>query len=229
MSAARHPLLCLNRPILVGAALLLLAGCATKPALHEREVLRARVFRIKGGARWATDVGMPWQTLNLETILPPGAVIETASSSYVDICFGKSPKRRRYLAGPRHSTYVREYDNMIRLWDSSRVRFERLWLLPSEVRSHPAEDFRLDLQIGHIYGIAPKLAEGSSYEIKFGPCTATIIGTVFDISADGVVKVLLGRVSVTYPGSPAPQTQTVLGLQEFDVRTGILMPLPDCD
>ncbi len=116
---------------------------------------------------------------------------------------------------------------MIRVWESSLVRFDRLALAATEDGTRRAEAVRIELSAGHIFGIVPKLAEGSRYEVKFLAGVAQVCGTVYDVSAEGLIKVLIGRVSVTYPGSQKPQL--VGGLQQFDVRTGLLYPFQKCD
>ena len=59
---------------------------------------------------------------------------------------------------------------------------------------------------------------------------AGIRGTVYDISAEGVVKVLSGSVVLAYVGPDGTVvTQVIMGLQQFDARTGTLTPLPDTD
>jgi hypothetical protein len=217
--------------LLAGAALLLLAGCATESPPTEAVVLPARVFRLKGLARWRSDAEQPWQEVKEGMRLAPGAVIETGVDSRADICFGRSPKRIRMVlyqhpSGRSHG-HATLYDNMIRLWENSRVRFDRLELGRAEGGTRCAWEVRVELSAGHIFGIVPKLAERSRYEIKFPAGVARVVGTVYDVSVDGVIKVLTGCVSVTYPGYQKPQI--VLGLQQFDVRTGVLQTLPKCD
>jgi hypothetical protein len=233
MKAARESPAWRVSPLLAVATLLLLTGCATHCPPTEAEVLPARVFRLKGAARWRLDAEQPWQEVKTGTRLPPGAVIETAVNSRADICLGKSPKRirGRLFTHPsgRIVDHIKAYDNMVRLWESSRVNFHRLTLGRSESGKRPATEVQLDLTAGHLFGSVPKLAEGSRYEIYFGSSTARILGTIFDISAEGVVKVLAGKVEVTYPNAGSPKTQWVLGLQQFDTLTGVLMALPDVD
>ena len=78
-----------------------------------------------------------------------------------------------------------------------------------------------------MFGSVPKLVEGSRYEIKFPAGVARIRGTVYDVSAEGLIKVRSGSVSVTYLGSQEPQI--VMGNQQFDVRTRVLATISECD
>ena len=131
----------------------------------------------------------------------------------------------RYTRSGESQVPLGERCNMIRLWEHSSLRLDQLAVKRSEGDGPLATQVRLDLSAGHVTGWVSRLAEGSNYVIQFGSSAARILGTVFDISAEGVVKVLVGKVEVTYPGSGSPKTQWVLGLQSFDVRTGVLWAL----
>jgi len=217
-------------PLLACAVLLLLAGCATQSRPGEAEVLPAQVFRVKGDACWRSAADQPWQKVKKGTRLTPGAEIQTAAKSRADICFGRSPKRIRGdlgLGNPRHNLgRTTLYDNMISVWENSLVRFDRLALAGNESGRGRAEEVRIELSAGHISGGVPKLAQGSRYEVKFLDGVARVFGTIYDVSAEGIIRVRTGRVSVTYPGAQKPQI--VAGGEQFDVHTGVLMPLPEC-
>ena len=59
---------------------------------------------------------------------------------------------------------------------------------------------------------------------------AGIRGTVYDITVEGLIKVLTGSVVLAYVGPDGSVlTQVIMGLQMFDARTGTLSPLPDTD
>ena len=218
-------------PLLACAVLLLLVGCATQSPLGEAEVLPARVFRVEGAARWRSHADQPWQEMKAGTRLPPGAVIQIAAKSHADICLGRSAKRTRRVeiqhASELSVGHETLYDNVIRLWENSHVRFDRLALARSESETRPAEEVLLDLSAGHMVGSVPKLAEGSRYEIKFPAGVARVLGAVYDISVEGLIKVRNGSVSVTYLDSQKPQI--VLSNQQFDVRTGVLNTIPEAD
>lgn len=167
------------RPLLACVTLILLAGCATPPPPGEAEVLPARVFRLKGIARWRTGGDQPWQEVKVGTRLPLGAVVQTGAKSWADICLGRSPKRMRtvvveYPSG-RVVGHTTLYDNMIHLWENSLVRFDRFAQVRSDGGTRPADDVRLDLSAGHMFGQVPKLAEGSRYEIRLPEGVARIL------------------------------------------------------
>jgi hypothetical protein len=75
-----------------------------------------------------------------------------------------------------------------------------------------------------------KTSAASKYEIKIPNGVAGIRGCVWDVSAEGVIKVFEGSVVLAYVGPDGTVvTQVVMGNQEFDARTGVLTPLPDFD
>lgn len=222
-------------PLLAGAALLLLAGCATHSRPSQEEVLPARVFRVKGNAYWRSAGDQPWQEVKAGTRLAPGSEIQTAAKSRAEISFGRSPKRIRgdwadlsIHVNPNHRFgRTTLYDNMICVWEGSLVRFDRLALVATENVKRPAEALRIELSAGHMFGMVPKLAEGSRYEVSFLAGAGHVFGTIYDITAEGLISVRSGNISVTYPGSQTPQI--VAGEQQFDVRTGVLSVLQVCD
>jgi hypothetical protein len=221
--------------LLACPSLLLLAGCATQPRPGEAEALPARVFRVQGNVQWRSAADQPWQEVKTGTRLAPGSEIQTAAKSRAEISFGRSPKRIRgdwgdLSIGVSHHHrfgHTTLYENMICIWESSLLRFDRLALVATENVRRPAEALRIELSAGHIFGMAPKLAEGSRYEVKFLAGVANVFGTIYDVSAEGLIRVRIGNISVTYPGSQTPQI--VAGEQQFDVRTGVLYPLQQCD
>jgi hypothetical protein len=59
---------------------------------------------------------------------------------------------------------------------------------------------------------------------------AGIKGTIYECYAEGVIKVREGSMVAAYPGANgAIVTQVIMSMQMFDIRTGILSPLPDID
>jgi hypothetical protein len=256
-SAGRDLLVRLTKPLPAFAALLLLVGCATQSRPGEAEALPVQVVRMKGVARWRSLGGRKWEDVKAVTRLPPGAVVETGEDSRVDIRLGAAtasfeasdempsrvdvqmsnsaslmhhndPGRAEPRSSPSNLINpLKPRENMIRLRENSRVRFDRLTRRPAAAGKGAAEAVRLQLFAGRIFGAVPKLAEGSSYEIQFGPCIARIRGTEYEVAAEGVVKVLVGSMVVTW--SDPPRSQIIMGLQEFDVRTGVLRAISDAD
>jgi hypothetical protein len=75
-----------------------------------------------------------------------------------------------------------------------------------------------------------KTSAASKYEVKIPNGVAGIRGCVWDISAEGLVKVFSGSVVLAYVGPDGTVvTQAIMGLQQFDARTGVLSQLSDLD
>jgi hypothetical protein len=115
--------------------------------------------------------------------------------------------------------------NVVRLWENTLMGVDKL----TEMRTGAdvVTETQLDLKAGHITGSVKKMSAASKYEVKIPNGVAGIRGTVFDISAEGLIKVLSGSVVLAYVGpSGSVVTQVINGLQQFDARTGALSPLP---
>jgi hypothetical protein len=67
--------------------------------------------------------------------------------------------------------------------------------------------------------------------VKLPNGVAGIRGTVFDITAEGVIKVLIGSVvaATVDPKTGNVVTQVVMGGQQYDARSGQVTPLPPGD
>jgi hypothetical protein len=117
---------------------------------------------------------------------------------------------------------------MVRIWDNTLLGIDKL--TETETGADVVTETQLDLKAGHIFGMVKKMSAASKYEVKMPNGVAGIRGTVYDISAEGVVKVLQGSVVLAYVGSDGKaQTQVVMGEQMFDARTGVLSALPNPD
>jgi hypothetical protein len=218
--------------ILAWVALLLLAGCATEPSLVTSGDLSAIAVRVKGCAHWKGSSSSPWQALLPGTRLPAGSAIETGSNeSGVDIALGNTHKPPDHIT--LHSSSEppgvrvggpRRRDNYIHLYEGSCLTLNRLVQEPHLDGAPVALDVRLRLSAGRALCAVTRPTEGSnSYEIDFVKGVASARGTLFEVTTEGIVKVLEGSVLVTWPGSPG--RQIVMGFQMFDIRTGVLVAL----
>ncbi len=76
-------------------------------------------------------------------------------------------------------------------------------------------------------GNVKKMSAASRYEVKVPNGVAGIRGTAYWLSSDGVVAVRDGTVVDAYVDSNGnPLTQVVTNNQQFDPRTGQLVPIP---
>ncbi len=86
---------------------------------------------------------------------------------------------------------------------------------------------QLDLRAGRIFGTVRKVSAASKYEIKIPNGVAGIRGTVYMISAEGIVDVLEGVVTIAYVKDDGTVvTQDVSAGYEYDARTGQVSPIP---
>src|SRR5437899_7982601 len=97
-----------------------------------------------------------------------------------------------------------------------------------ETGADTVSETQLDLQRGKIFGNVKKMSAASRYEVKLPNGVAGIRGTIYTLTASGVVQVLVGSVVIAYIGADGnPVTQPVMGGQQFDARTGQITPIKD--
>jgi hypothetical protein len=72
------------------------------------------------------------------------------------------------------------------------------------------------------------MSAGSQYKVKIPNGIAGIRGTIYTVSASGVVQVLVGSVVIAYTQPDGTVvTQVVNGGYQYDARSGQLTPIPD--
>lgn len=147
--------------------------------------------RYKDPASGVTD----WTPLKVDTVLKPGAVVETDATGIVDLFLG--------VNGP-----------VVRVTPGTQLALDKLTF--GKVAGETVIETQLDLKAGTILGSVKKLAAASKYEVKTPVGVCGIRGTEYKISADGRVTVLKGLVRITYtlPGQ-APVTVDVGEGQSF--------------
>jgi hypothetical protein len=186
------------------------------------------VVRIQGAARYSTGNNM-WQPLKVGTILRAGALVQTAQDSFVDVVIGdQNQPSARPSAGSYHTYKPVAEQDLVRLWADSVLSFDKLASV--ETGADVITETQLDLRMGKIFGTTKKLAAGSRYEVKIPNGVAGIRGTIYTLSSDGVVQVLVGSVVVAYTRPDGTVvTQVVTGGYQFDAKTGQVTPIPDFD
>ena len=114
--------------------------------------------------------------------------------------------------------------NALRIWENTLLGVDKL--TSTRTGADVVTETQLDLKAGHITGSVKKMSAASKYEVKIPNGVAGIRGTIYDITVEGVVKVLSGSVVLAYVGpNGSVVTQVVNGPQQFDARTGVLSPL----
>src|ERR1017187_2575519 len=214
----------LNSLVACGVALAMVSTLAAQPVNQGS----AKVVRLKGAARYSTGNNV-WQPLKVGDVVKPGTVIQTASKSSVDLVLGDgSVPVARPVPGDMVSYQPSADQNMVRIWENTLLGVDKMTF--TETGADVVTDTQLDLKAGHIFGTVKKMSAASKYEVKIPNGVAGIRGTTYDISAEGVCKVLAGSVVLAYVGPDGTVvTQVIMGLQQFDARTGVLSPLSEVD
>jgi hypothetical protein len=224
-SLTKHTRSLLNSLVACGVALAMISTLTAQTT----DQTAAKVVRLKGEARYSTG-GNDWHTIHVGDVLKPGTVIQTASSSRLDLVLGNgaAPVAQAGASSSSLSYQPSVEQNIVRIWDNTLVGIDKL--SETHTGADVVTETQLDLKAGRITGSVKKMSAASKYEVKIPTGVAGIRGTVFDISADGVVKVLSGSVVLAYVGpNSSVMTQVVTGPQQFDSRTGVLSALPDSD
>ncbi len=203
----------------------------------------AKVIRIKGAARYfvGSTTNMP-RELTLGTVLRPGSIIQigTEQGSYVDLVLGEGNGTGSSViaGGPQVASYTpyvpTSYatgtaarpsgeQNVVRIWENTVLGIDRL--TSQQTGADVVTDTQLDLRAGHITGNLKKLSAGSHYEIKLPNGVAGVRGSSYDLTADGVLQVLVGAMIIAWDKAGTITTQVVTGGNQFDTRTGVMMPI----
>jgi FecR protein len=216
----------LNTLLACGIAL----GMVSSLAAQNADLAVAKVIRLKGAARYATGPNAG-KLLKVGDIIRPGSVIQTADKSRLDFVLGDpaaeaAPRNAAAAASLSYQPTVEQ--NVVRMWENTLLGFDKMSVI--QTGADEVSDTQLDLKAGHIFGMVKKMSAASKYEVKVPNGVAGIRGTIYDISAEGVVKVLSGSVVLAYVGPDGTVvTQVIMGLQRFDAPSNSLRPLPDTD
>ena len=200
----------------------------------------AKVVRIKGNARYTTGNNV-YFPLKVGTVLKPGTIVQTAANSYVDIVLGEGggalgdpgPVMGSSAGSPPSPATPAVYQpkveqNIIRLYENTALGIDKLTTM--DTGADVVTETQLDLKAGRILGNVKKMSAASKNEVKIPNGVAGIRGTIYTLSADGVVKVLVGSVVVAYVAPDGTVvTQVVNGGSQFDARTGQITPISDFD
>ena len=186
----------------------------------------AKVVRIKGSAQYATD-NKTWHALKVDQILTPGTVIQTGEASVVDIILGDGGVEQNPPPLGSQVIYNPTVEqNLVRLSENTVMALDKL--TQTDTGADTMTDTQLDLRAGRIFGTVKKLSATSRYEIKIPNGVAGIRGTIYMVSAVGVIDVFQGSILISYVGADGTvKTQEVLANWEFDTRTGQMTPLAD--
>ncbi|HET7623791.1 MAG TPA: FecR domain-containing protein [Verrucomicrobiae bacterium] len=199
----------------------------------------AKVVNVHGAARYMTSDNSSWRPLKSGTILHSGAVIQTASDSYVDVVLHNPDARMGGNAGATSSIVPISTRNMggigqqaeqdaIHIYQNTVLGVDKL--LVNQTGADTVTDTELDLKAGKILGTVKKLSAASRYEVKIPNGVAGIRGTIYTLSSDGILSVLSGSVVESYvaqDGSVNP-VEVPEG-QQYNPATGQVTPIPQSE
>lgn len=217
----------------VCAVALAMATNATAQSSRERV---GTVTKVKGAARVSSGNNI-WRPLKAGDILRAGMVVQTAGSSFVDIVIGDAgdatasavvtPVRAGAgggggAGGSGGKAAVQQ--DVIRVTADSVLAIDKLSSM--QTGADKVTETELDLRSGKIFGAVKKQSAASRFEVKIPNGVAGIRGTIFSISADGVVSALDGAVWVAWTVDGVTSTKMVPHGYRFDIRTPNVEPTP---
>lgn len=195
----------------------------------------ATVLRVKGTARYSLGNNI-WQPLSAGQVLQAGSVIQTSrdAGSYVDLALGEGsgsiiPVSPLASTAPSRGGTISHkpatQQNTVRVTENTVLGIDKLSVM--ETGADVVSDTQLDLKSGRIIGSVKKMSAASRYEVKLPNGVAGIRGTVYDITADGTIRVASGSVVVSFVDAQGNvQTRSVMGGQEYNSKTDQITPLP---
>jgi hypothetical protein len=193
-----------------------------------------KVVRKAGAAKVSTGNNV-WQPLEVGMVLRPGAIVQSSSvsGSYVDLALGETDAATQ-PAGSSYTPYVptsfsssmaarpSAQQNVVRLWESGVLAIDKL--TTQATGADRVTDTQLDLKTGRISGTVKKMSAGSRYEIKVPLGVAAIRGSSYDLTVEGLLKMIAG--SAMFTSASLPNGQSVPEGFQFDARTGQMTPIP---
>jgi hypothetical protein len=184
------------------AGLLALAFTAAAQAAVQQG--QAVVRAVRGNAEYSA--GGAWAPLKVGTILYAGSTIKTADDSQVDL-------------------FLKDNGPVVRVTGNTILGVDKLTFDTTGVDT--VVETQLDLKAGRIQGNVKKTSAASRYEVKTPTGVAGIRGTLYDITADGRVRVWEGSVVMVYVDpSGAVSTHVINQGQQFVPGVGVA-PLTD--
>lgn len=218
------------RPILVGVVgcFLALATANHVSAQAAGNDGLAKVLRIGGDARYFLPGDSHPYKLKEGMIVKPGTTIQTASGpgNYVDLGLNNAHAVEAPEASPSEISHYqpKAEQDALRLKENTVLVIDKMTI--NQTGAEVVSDTELDLKAGTILGTVKKLSPLSKYEVKIPNGVAGIRGTIYELNASGILRVLSGMVLVSYVGSDNNVvTQQVAAGQQLDMNTGMITPI----
>jgi hypothetical protein len=188
----------------------------------------AKVVAKMGDARYFVAGDSTPHDIKVGMILKPGVTIQTASgeNNYVDLVLNNASASAAPGGSPseiNHWQPKAEQDG-IRISENTILAIDKL--TKTTTGADVVTDTEMDLKAGSILGTVKKLTPTSKYEVKIPNGVAGIRGTVYFLSASGILRVVQGSVVVAYVGPGGNViTQIVNAGEQFDTNTGLVTPI----
>jgi len=214
------------RNFVIGIAVLTLASIASASAQSSDGI--AKVVAKSGDARYFVPGDSTPHDVKVGMILKPGVTIQTASGAgnWVDVVLNNASAVAPPAPTPSQIAHFQPKVDQdgVRINENTVLVIDKL--SRTETGADVVIDTEMDLKAGSILGTVKKLTPTSKYEVKIPNGVAGIRGTIYWLSASGILRVLDGSVVIAYVGSGGNViTQIVNFGEQFDINTGLVTPI----
>jgi len=214
------------RTFVIGLASVLTLACVSVSAQTTDGI--AKVVAKMGDARYFVAGDSTPHDIKVGMILKPGITIQTASGpgNYVDIVLNNASASAPPTATPSDIAHWQPKADQdgVRVFENTILAVDKL--TRTSTGADVVTDTEMDLKSGSILGTVKKLTPSSKYEVKIPNGVAGIRGTVYFLSASGILRVVSGSVVVAYVGTGGNViTQIVNTGEQFDTNTGLVTPI----
>jgi hypothetical protein len=216
------------RNFVIGLASVLTLTCISVSAQSTDGI--AKVVGKHGDARYFVAGDSTPHDVKVGMVLKPGVTIQTASGmdNYVDIVLNNASATAAPSPSPSEMAHWQPKADQdgIRIFENTILAIDKL--SRTSTGADVVTDTEMDLKAGSILGTVKKLSPTSKYEVKIPNGVAGIRGTIYFLSASGILRVVAGSVVVAYVGPGGNViTQLVNAGEQFDTNTGLVTPIAD--
>jgi hypothetical protein len=175
-----------------------IVGLAVTASAQNAQQGFGTVVRVEGKVSYSLGDGI-WHPLVAGKYLRPGSLIRTGDNGVADVVLGKAVELPQAVT-PEHISLAPDApvrgmvtykpaaeQNVVRLTPNTTLGIDQLTV--TDTGADTVSDTELDLKAGKIYASVKKLSVMSKYTVKIPNGIAGVRGTLFSISADGVVAV----------------------------------------
>ncbi|MEI7808962.1 MAG: FecR domain-containing protein [Verrucomicrobiota bacterium] len=197
------------------------------------------VVRVEGLVSYSLGDGN-WHPLVAGKYLPPGAQIRTGETGVADVVLGKAIELPQAKWQPERISLAPDSpvrgmvsykpsaeQNVVRLTPNTTLGIDKLTI--TDTGADTVSDTELDLKQGKIYASVKKISGASQYTVKIPNGIAGVRGTLFSITAAGVVAVYDTHTGGLVLSQTQPDGSNKIYLvtsgQVFDPATGRLVPI----